>query len=144
MNNPFSKASLPNSFHLVSKTDVKPSEIITLRESVGWSGDSERRWQECIDQSLAVIGVRDRDSRLVGMACITGNIRHAVLCDLAVHPDHQRLGIGAAIMSELLKTTDSLGIMYVYAELANTNPFRDKMMAAGFETTGNSLFRSAL
>lgn len=85
--------------------------------------------------------MRNSDSKLVGMACLTGNVRHSVLCDLVVNPDHQHRGIGAAIMSELLKTADDLGVSYLYAELADTNPFRDSMIRSGFKATGDSLFR---
>lgn len=136
----FKDATLPEKYHFVDKLSVQPTEIIALRESVSWKGDSVDRWQECLHQSLAVIGVRDADSRLVGMACIAGNVRHAVLCDLAVNPIHQKKGIGTAITAELLKTTSSLGISYVYAELADTNPFRDQMLRSGFKATGDGLF----
>lgn len=139
--NTFLSARLPDSFYFIDKSQVRPDEIITLRESVNWNGDTVDRWQQCIDQSLAVIGVRDTESNLVGMACIVGNIRHAVLCDLAVNPIHQNKGIGAGIMSELLTTANVLNISYLYAELAKTNPFRNQMIASGFELTGDSLFK---
>lgn len=139
--NAFDAAILPDQYHFINKTDIRPLEIIALRESVNWRGDTVDRWQECINQSLAIIGVRDFDSNLVGMACIAGNVRHAVLCDLAVNPDHQNKGIGAAIMSELLKVASELGISYLYAELADTNPFRNQMVESGFKVTGDGLFK---
>lgn len=141
--NAFADAKLPENYHFIDKNDISPDEIIALRESINWKGDTLERWQRCIDQSIAIIGVRDSDSHLVGMACITGNVRHAVLCDLVVHPVHQQKGIGAAIMSELLKTVDRIGVSYLYAELADTNPFRDSMLQSGFQATGNSLFRDS-
>ncbi len=139
--NSFDNASLPEQYRFVSKADIHPSEIITLRESVNWTGDTVARWRECIDQSLTIIGVRDSSSSLIGMACIVGNVRHAVLCDLAVNPVHQNKGIGAAIMSRLLNTARELEISYLYAELAKTNPFRSQMLESGFEQTGDSLFK---
>lgn len=139
--NAFMNATLPEGHSFVDKSNIQPDEIIVLRESVGWKGDSLSRWQKCIEQSPAIVGVRDVDSNLVGMACIAGNVRHAVLCDLAVNSSHQRKGIGAAIMSELLKVATELEIMYLYAELAKTNPFRTKMIESGFEITGDSLFK---
>lgn len=139
--NTFLSAQLPEPFYFTDKSQVHPDEIIALRESVNWKGDTAERWQQCIDQSLAIIGVRDAESNFVGMACIAGNVRHAVLCDLAVNPIHQNKGIGAAIMFELLQTVDTLGISYLYAELAETNPFRSQMLQFGFKETGDSLFR---
>ena len=134
-------AKLPDSFYFISKADIHPGEIIALRESVNWRGDTAERWQQCIDQSLTIIGVRDAESNLVGMACIAGNVRHAVLCDLVVHPHCQHQGIGGAIMSELLRSASELHISYLYAELAKTNPFRNQMIDFGFEMTGDSLFK---
>lgn len=141
--NAFAGANLPELYHFTGKEDIKADEIIILRESINWRGDTPERWQSCIEQSLAIIGVRDSDSNLVGMACLVGNVRHAVLCDLAVNPTHQHKGIGAALMSELLKTADSIGVNYLYAELADTNPFRDSMMRSGFKATDDSLFRES-
>lgn len=140
----FENAVLPNEYYFVNKAQINPAEIIALRESVNWKGDTVDRWQQCINQSLAIIGVRNAESRLVGMACIAGNVRHAVLCDLAVNPTYQHKGIGAAIMSELLKIADSIGVSYLYAELADTNPFRDSMIRSGFKATGDSLFRESV
>ena len=139
--NAFVNAKLPENYRFIDKNDISPDEIITLRESISWKGDTSERWQSCIDQSLAIIGVRDSNSNLIGVACLTGNVRHAVLCDLAVNPSHQHKGIGAAIMSELLKAADRMGVSYLYAELADTNPFRDSMLRSGFKATGDSLFK---
>jgi ribosomal protein S18 acetylase RimI-like enzyme len=142
-NSTFKDAVLPAGYYFVDKTSIQPEEVIALRESVSWRGDAIDRWQKCIDQSLTIVGVRDSDSTLVGMACIAGNVRHAVLCDLAVNPIHQDRGIGTAIMSELLKEINDLGISYLYAELADTNPFRSQMLEYGFKVTGDSLFMEA-
>lgn len=136
----FKDAILPEGYHFIDKVSIRPEEIIALRESVAWKGDTIDRWQECIDQSLAIIGVRDTASNLIGIACIAGNVRHAVLCDLAVNPAHQHKGVGAAIMRELLKISQDLGVSYLYAELADSNPFREQMLQSGFKVTGDSLF----
>lgn len=141
--NAFADAKLPENYRFIDKRDIDADEIIALRKSINWKGDTPERWQSCIDQSLAIVGVRDSNSNLVGMACIAGNVRHAVLCDLAVNPEHQHKGIGAAIMSELLKTADGMGVSYLYAELADTNPFRGSMVRSDFKATGDSLFRDS-
>ncbi len=141
--NAFVGANLPDRYYFTDEKSVTATEIITLRESINWRGDTRERWQTCIEQSLAVIGVRDSESNLVGVACLAGNVRHAVLCDLVVSPAHQHKGIGAAIMLELLKAADRIGVSYLYAELADTNPFRDSMIRSGFKATGDSLFREA-
>lgn len=138
--NAFASATLPDHYTFVSKTEIDPTEIIALRKSVNWKCDTAERWKQCIDQSLAIVGVRGAAGTLVGMACLTGNIRHAVMCDLAVNPNHHRRGIGAAIMNELMKAALECGVSYIYAELAETNPFREQMLQSGFANTGDSLF----
>jgi GNAT superfamily N-acetyltransferase len=44
------------------------------------------------------------DSRLIGAArALTDFEYHATIYDVVIHPDHQRQGIGAALMREVLK-----------------------------------------
>jgi GNAT superfamily N-acetyltransferase len=138
------KNLLPDGYMFGDRTNVQPEEVMRLRESVGWQTDLAKRWTSVLASNLAVISVRDSNDMLVGMACLAGNVRHAVVCDLVVSPDHQHKGIGEAIMAQLEEATSRLGVWYVYAELAPTNPFREKMIASGFKETGASLFRSQM
>lgn len=134
--------SLPSGYSFAPRDHIKPEEIISLRESVGWLGDSPERWSIALEQSLDVIAVRSRTGDLVGMVCLAGNARHAVMCDLVVHPDHQHQGIGEALMAKLEQSLQTFDVTYVYAELAKTNPFREKMIQSGFVMTRESLFRA--
>ncbi|MCA1806520.1 MAG: GNAT family N-acetyltransferase [Actinobacteria bacterium] len=135
--------ALPEGYAFIDKTEMQPQEIIQLRKSVGWSGDSEENWQKCIDQSGVIVGVRDKDQELVGMGRITADPRHAVLCDLVVHPGHQQKGIGTALVTERMHKAEELGIPYLYTELASDNPLRAKYKDIGFVATGDGLFRSS-
>lgn len=133
--------NLPDGYRFVEKDNINPEEIIKIRKSIGWDGGgSIDDWVKYIEQSLATICVQDSLGELVGVAMLVGNTRHAVLCDFTVGAAHQHKGIGNAIMARVLKQIISLKTSYIYAELAETNPFREKMLQAGFEVTGNSLF----
>lgn len=134
------KSELPTGYTFTDRHDILPDEIMRLRESVGWDVDTPERLREIMHTSLGVVGVRDKNDELVGMACLAGNVRHAVICDLAVNPNHQKQGIGEAIMAKIYELIDENDIYFVYAELSETNPFRDKMITSGFKNTGNSLF----
>lgn len=136
------RTQLPLGYVFADKATVKPDEIMYLREMVGWAPDSDDRWRQVIDSALVLLTVRDSKDVLVGMAVLAGNVRHAVMCDLVVHPSHQRKGIGEAIMGRLDQATYEVGVSYVYAELAKTNPFKERMLRAGFNVTGESLFRA--
>lgn len=133
---------LTNDFSYASAETMLPQEIITLRESVGWRGDTLERWQHIVDESLYSIGVCNEDGTLIGMGCLVGNTRHAVLCDLCVNPTYQRLGIGESIMHKLYEVINQRDILYVYAELSDINPFKNRMLSSGFRQTDNSVFWS--
>ena len=139
MNNVFNR-DLPTGYSFVYKTDIPIMEIILLRKSVGWTADTPERWVDVLKWSLFAVGVFDANKKLVGFACLAGNVRHAVMCDLCVSPVDQHKGIGQAIMSQLYDAASALKVSYVYAELAETNPFRQLMIESGFKQTGSSLF----
>lgn len=136
--------TLPEGYSLIDKAGMQPQEIVELREAVGWDGDTVEHWQQSIDQPLGVIvGVRDDKDKLVGMGRITADPRHAVLCDLAVHPDHQQKGIGAVLVAERMRIAKERDIPYLYTELAPANPLRNLYKNMGFVATGNGLFRNS-
>jgi ribosomal protein S18 acetylase RimI-like enzyme len=129
-------------YSIVDKSDISPEEIMTLRGMVGWDPDTSERWQECIERSLAIVGARDTDGQLIGMGRLVGDVRHAVLCDLAVVPEHRGQGIGSMILDERIRIADEMDVAYLYAELAADNPLARKYQDLGFVATGNGLFRA--
>jgi len=136
--------TLPEGYTFADKNDIEPSEIIELRESVGWVGDSPEVWEACIQQPGILVGVRDAaNAELVGMGRVTADPRHAVLCDLAVSPTHQNQGIGKAIVRRRMCLALSARIPYLYTELAPTSPLRPFYEDLGFIATGYGLLRKA-
>jgi ribosomal protein S18 acetylase RimI-like enzyme len=136
--------TLPEGYTFVAKDAIEPSEIITLRESVGWTGDSPKVWETCIEQPGILLGVRDTaNAELVGMGRVTADPRHAVLCDLAVNPAHQSQGIGKAIVWRRMLLALSAKTPYLYTELAPTSPLRPFYEELGFIATGHGLIRKA-
>lgn len=135
---------LPEGCIFVDKADMEPSEICDLRRSVGWDPDTEYTWYECIDQPLGVIvGVRDQkqDGLLVGMGRLTADLRHAVLCDLAVRPPDQGRDIGKAIIAARIRIAYERMTPYLYTELTPESRLRGVYESLGFVSTGNGLFR---
>lgn len=136
--------SLPEQYSFTGERPIMPEEVIELRRSSNWGTDfSEETWGDCIDQSLAVVGVRDKRGTLVGVGFLAGNMRHAVLCDFVVHPDHRNQGIGNAILERRVKIADELGIPYLYTDLVNTNPLKNKYLELGFVANSGVLARKA-
>src|SRR5687768_1548231 len=134
---------LPQGISFCDQSKIVTQEIMTLREKVGWAVEDNVVWQQCIGQSLAVVGACDENNRLIGIGFLTGSIRHAVLCDLTVAPKFQNKGIGTAILYKRLVIASELNIRYIYTDLAKTNPLGSTYIKLGFEKTGSGLFRDA-
>jgi len=133
---------LPGGYYFVDKSGIKSDEVIKLRQSIGWDdGGSLDKWKKCIEQSLVIVGVRSVNKELVGIAFLAGNLRHVAFCDFIVNSKHQHIGIGGAIMTKIMQTIRDFDINFVYAEFADANPFKEKMLKAGFKVTGRSLFK---
>ena len=83
----------------------KESEIIPLYRSVGWSNyfDHPEMLEKGFVHSLCILGAWEEDC-LVGLIRAVGDGHSIVFIqDLLVHPDHQRRGIGSALMKQLLR-----------------------------------------
>jgi len=133
--------NLPAGYVFVERESMSVSEVVALRESVGWTNNNEQEMSDCLRDSIDVCGVRDQNGALIGIDFLAGNRRHAVLCDFSVHPDHQGQGIGRAILQQRLRKLDELKIPYLYGSLSNENSLRRMYEDAGFTDTGNLLFK---
>ena len=81
------------------------TEILTLYRSVGWSNYYEHpeMLAKSFDHSLCILSAWEED-RLLGLIRAVGDGHSIVFIqDLLVHPDHQRRGVGTALMRELLR-----------------------------------------
>jgi GNAT superfamily N-acetyltransferase len=122
--------------------EIAAQEVIDLR--VACEGGKERNpeiWQEAIYTSLLVSGVRGSGNELVGVGFLSGNIRHALLSDLTVHPAHRGHGIGKAIVwhrMDFASKTIEGGIPYIYAEILPTNTLRPFYESLGFVSLARS------
>ena len=120
--------------------DIQPEEINDLRRKFGWNPDSEERWRECLDESIAV-GIR-HSQELVGINFIAGNSRHGVLCDFSIDPSHKDQGLAEAMISETLRLAKEKGMRYFYLHMSAPSPLREEYLRLGFQDTEGSLFRN--
>jgi len=84
---------------------VSLAEAVSLYDAVGWTAYTRdpEALVEAIAQSHLVVTARG-DGRLVGLArTISDGVTICYLQDLLVHPDHQRGGIGRALLDRLLR-----------------------------------------
>lgn len=79
-------------------------ELVALYDSVGWHRYTKEptRLLAAVARSLRVVSARD-DGRLVGLARLVGDgLTIVYLQDILVHPDHQRAGLGRALLERVL------------------------------------------
>lgn len=58
---------------------------------------------------------------VLGFAAFYRMLDEAELCNLAVHPEHQRRGIGRALLAEAQKRLTEAGVKHLYLEVRASN-----------------------
>lgn len=105
-------------------SDTAPSaaDYHTLFATTGWNRTYCVTVDDCeqiLVNSWRTISAYDKDA-LVGFGrLLCDGVMHAVIFDLIVHPDHQREGIGSAILRRLVVECESAGIRDIQLFSAN-------------------------
>jgi GNAT superfamily N-acetyltransferase len=117
--------------------DEAPSvaEFRRLRAAAGMTDRPREAVERGLPSSLfAVTVVHEPTGEVVGMGRIVGDdgaVYH--VCDMAVHPDHQRRGLGTRVMERLLWYLDETAPPGAYVNLmADVDGFYEQF---GFEET---------
>ena len=100
-------------------TGLQPGELGALLGSVGWGPYSREQLERIIAGSTAYITARVA-GRLVGFGRLLsdgGTI--AYINNMAVDPQHQRRGIGQAILDRLLEACRGVDSVYLYTNTAD-------------------------
>ena len=86
-------------------TEVDRAEAVSLYDSVGWTAytrDPDALWR-AIAASHLVITARDDEATLIGLVrTISDGVTISYVQDLLVRPNHQRTGIGRALLDRVL------------------------------------------
>ena len=112
-----------------------PDEFQHLRDVAGMTSRSRAGVERGLPNSVyGVVVVDERDDETVGMGRIVGDngsVYH--IADMAVDPDHQRRGLGTAIMEALLDYITETAPPNAYVNLmADVDGFYERF---GFEET---------
>lgn len=112
-----------------------PETYLALREAAGMTPRDPDGAARGLDNSLyAVVVVHEPSETTIGMGRVVGDggtVFH--ICDMVVHPDHQRQGIGTAIMGAMLAYLDDAAPPDSYVNLmADIDGFYEQF---GFEET---------
>jgi GNAT superfamily N-acetyltransferase len=134
---------LPEGYEWAQEPPVTAREIMKLRQSVGWDPGLEAIWSGCLNTALSLRAVRlSATGELVGVGFLTGNGRHAILCDFCVHEQHQGKGIGLAILHARISDVERMRIPFLYTSISAKNPLKNVYAECGFEGTDANLFRA--
>lgn len=98
-----------NSEYEITERTPGVEEFIALRTAVEWGGPSPETAAGGLSGSLMCVCVR-KDGELVGFGRVIGDGCFTFyIHDVIVHPDHQRKGIGKAVMDRIMSYIDSVG-----------------------------------
>lgn len=92
-------------------------ELHALR-GLAWGDPGTRRYGETeLAHSLLWVAAFGDDGALVGFVNVAwdGGI-HGFLIDTTVHPDHQRMGVGTALVRGALEGAREAGVEYVHVD----------------------------
>ncbi|MCG7431004.1 MULTISPECIES: GNAT family N-acetyltransferase [Kocuria] len=95
--------------------DLDHAALIRLYDAVGWRSYTRRPedFGPMVQNAWLVISAWDA-GELVGMARVVGDgVTVAYIQDLLVDPDHQRRGIGRALLTEVLDETSHIRQVYI-------------------------------
>ena len=101
---------------------------------------SRSQWEkELTDPKRICIGVIDLETKkLLGLCSAWLVIDELHITSIAVHPIHQRKGLGKFLISDLIKRSNSLLTNQIHLEVKDTNePAKAFYKSMGFKIVGN-------
>ncbi len=121
------------SLEIVRNGPIQPREIEDLRAAVGWDR-AEGTYEKVLGRVYAYYTIRGDGSRLVAfVSVLSDGVADAYLCDLLVHPEHQRRGLGTRLVKRVIADIRQAGIQCVQVTF---NPHLEPFYAqCGFHIT---------
>ena len=101
---------------------------------------TKSQWErELIDPKRICIGVKDLETKkLLGLCSAWLLVDELHIISMAIHPLHQRNGLGKLLLSDLIKRTNWFEIKKIYLEVKNSNePAIAFYKSMGFKIVGN-------
>ena len=118
--------------HLNSCIDLDQKSLKGLWTKSQWE-------KELTDPKRICIGVLDLETKkILGLCSAWLIIDELHITSIAVHPIHQRKGLGKLLISDLIKRSNSLTTNHILLEVKNTNEQAKAFYKSmGFKTIGN-------
>ena len=101
---------------------------------------SKSQWErELTDPKRICLGIIELETKkLLGICSAWLLIDELYITSIAIHPTHQRKGLGKFLLSDLIKRSISLRTNKIHLEVKDTNePAKAFYKSMGFKTIGN-------
>ena len=101
---------------------------------------TKSQWErELADPKRICLGAIDLETKELRGICTAWLIVDELhITSIAVHPRHQRKGLGKFLLSDLIKRSNSLETTHIHLEVKNTNePAKAFYKSMGFKIIGN-------
>ena len=109
-----------DSEYVITEKTPLVQEFIALRTAVGWGELNRDALARGLSGSLMCVCVR-HGGKLVGFGRVVGDGCFVFyIQDMIVHPDHQRKGLGKAVMSRIMGYIETAGGEDIYIGLMAT------------------------
>ena len=132
-------ARLPEGCRLLWEPPRSP-EYLRLRRISGLSPRTPEQATGALMASWAWAIVRDRDGDLAAMGRVIGDgTWYFHLADVATDPDHQRRGLGRAVVEDLIARIDAAAPTHPYITLLADPPGQSLYRSLGFVDSDPSL-----
>lgn len=109
-------------------------DYLRLRRVAGLTPRSVEAAENGLPNTVAGVVIR-KDGRAVGMGRLIGDGLFYQVVDIAVEPDHQKKGLGKAIMAALMAELDKRTVAEAYVSLIADGEARHLYAQYGFAPT---------
>lgn len=99
-----------------SELNPTKDDFISLHTTTGWNAKGIYTYDQlytAICNSWYSVSIYHHNNLIGYGRIISDGIYQTLICDVMVHPEHQKQGIGKKVMKALLKKCDSEGIKWV-------------------------------
>ncbi len=112
-------------------------DVIGIEKAVFTTPWSEISFFNELKNPRSFLRVAKKRGRVVGYICAGWILDEGHVLDVAVHPQYQRLGIAAALISMAMERLKEEGCRFVFLEVRESNEAAKKIYAKfGFELLG--------
>ncbi|WP_372456931.1 GNAT family N-acetyltransferase [Microbacterium allomyrinae] len=99
------------------------AELVELYRSAGWTAytDDPQRLVDAVSASYRVVTARSEAGELIGLVrTVSDGLTVAYIQDILVSPEHQRHGVGGALLDEVIAQTQDIRQLVLLTDAEQT------------------------